>query len=104
MCARACVCVVCETRAIIGSYSNLHVMCCAQAGQTVYHILAATYNAKEIAEELLHLDCPLDTPDEDVRSRIIATEIATHARVPFRATQPYTWPIGEAIKQLQLPC
>ena len=47
-------------------------MCCAQAGQTVYHIVAATYNAKDIAEELLHLDCPLDTPDEDVRSCIIA--------------------------------
>ena len=53
-------------------------MCCAQAGQTVYHIVAATYNAKDIAEELLHLDCRLDTPDEDVRSRIIAREIATH--------------------------
>ena len=53
-------------------------MCCAQAGQTVYHIVAATYNAKDIAEELLHLDCPLDTPDEDVRSCIIAREIATH--------------------------
>ena len=44
-------------------------MCCAQAVQTVYHILAATYNAKKIAEELLHLDCPLDTPDEDVMSQ-----------------------------------
>ena len=41
-------------------------MSCAQAGQTVYHIVAATYNAKDIAEELLHLNCPLDTPDEDV--------------------------------------
>ena len=79
-------------------------MCCAQAGQTVYHIVAATYNAKDIAEELLHLDCHLDTPDDDVRSRINAREIATHAHVPFRATQLYTWPIGEAIKQLQLPC
>ena len=47
-------------------------MYCAQAGQTVYHIVAATYNAKDIAEELLHLDCPLDTPDENVRSHIIA--------------------------------
>ena len=46
----------------------------AQAGQTVYHIVAAMYNATNIAEELLHLDCPLDTPDEDVRSHIIAIE------------------------------
>ena len=56
-------------------------MFCAQAGQTVYHIVAATYNAKDIAEELLHWDCPLDTPDEDVRSHIIAREIATHMHV-----------------------
>ena len=53
-------------------------MCCAQAGQTVYHIVAATYNAKDIAEELLHLDCPLDTPDEDVS---IAREIVTHMHI-----------------------
>ena len=70
----------------------------------MYHIVAATYNAKDIAEELLHLDCPLDTPDEDVRSFIIAREISTHACVLFRATQPYTWPIGGEIKQWQLPC
>ena len=65
----------------------------AQAGQTVYHIVAATYNAKDVAEELLHLDCPLYTADEDVRLHIIVKEIVTHARVLFRATQPYMWPI-----------
>ena len=59
----------------------IHVIWCAQDGQTVYHIVAATYNAKDIAEELLHWDCPLDTPDEDVRSRIIVREIATHMHV-----------------------
>ena len=44
----------------------------------MYHIVAATYNAKDIAEELLHLDCPLDTPDEDVS---IAREIVTHMHI-----------------------
>ena len=45
----------------------------------MYHIVAATYNAKDIAEELLHLDCPLDTPDEDVRSHAsLLREITTH--------------------------
>ena len=39
-------------------------------------ILAATCNTKEIAKELLSLDSPLDTHDEDVKSRIIAREIA----------------------------
>ena len=58
-------------------------MSCAQAGQTVYHIVAATYNSKDVAEELLHLDCPLDTPDEDVRLHIICKKIVTHAHVPF---------------------
>ena len=38
-----------------------------QAKQTVYHIIASIYNAKDIAEELLGLDCALDAPDEDVR-------------------------------------
>ena len=37
-----------------------------QAKQTVYHIIASIYNAKDIAEEFLGLDCPLDAPDEDV--------------------------------------
>ena len=47
----------------------------------MYHIVAATYNAKDLAEELLHLDCPLDARDEDVRSCIIARDIATHMHV-----------------------
>ena len=82
-------------------------MSCAQAGQTAYHIVAATYNAKDIAEELLHLpqsmDCPLDTPDEDVRR--VSDDFHTCIIICFfRAIQPYTWPIGEEINQLQLPC
>ena len=94
-----CVCVVCADKIVICGV--FHAMCCAQDGQTMYHIVAATYNAKDIAEELLHLDCPLDTPDEDVRCK---RDCHTHVHVPFRATHPYTWPIGETIKQLQLPC
>ena len=72
---------VCVLTKMLLVASSLHVMCCAQAGETVYHIVAATYNARDIAEELLHLDCPLDAPDEDVRSCIIVREIATHMHV-----------------------
>ena len=78
----------------------------SQAGQTVYHIVAATYNTKDIPEELMDLDCPLDAPDEDVSKLlifwweginepkqnkvsslvIVATPIPL---IPFRETQPY---------------
>ena len=87
VCAFTFLCVLTKLLCLsICSYSNLHVMCCAQAGQTVYHIVAATYNAKDIAEELLHLDCPLDTPDEDVS---IAREIVTHMHICSKGIQDF---------------
>ena len=38
-----------------------------QDKQTVCHIIASIYNAKDIAEELLDFDCALDVSDEEVR-------------------------------------
>ena len=47
--------------------ANYHTNVSSQAGQTVYHVIASIYNAKDIAEEFLDLDCALDASDEDVR-------------------------------------
>ena len=63
-----------------------------QAKQTVYHIIASIYNAKDIAEELLDLDCALDAPDEEVRHVHSCWKFVTH-HTSFRATQPYMWRI-----------
>ena len=54
---------------MVHNYGNPCVLS-SQAGQTVYHIAAATYNAENIAEKLLHLDSPLDTPDGDVSTQV----------------------------------
>ena len=69
-------CLARVTIATSGGIINEYLPVSPQAKQTVYHIIASIfYNAKDIAEELLDLDCPLDAPDEDVRHVNVAANL-----------------------------